>query len=128
MTRGSGRAHVVRAVLESVAFQVRDVVEAMASDLGSRPVRLKVDGGMSANNWLMQFQADQLGVTVERPKVVESTAFGAAALAALGLGWLSRPEELLSLREVDREFAPQTCDPAGYALWKRAVERSLAWL
>ncbi|MBT9581998.1 glycerol kinase GlpK [bacterium] len=128
VTRGSGRAHVVRAVLESVAFQVRDVVEAMASDLGSRPVRLKVDGGMSANNWLMQFQADQLGVTVERPKVVESTAFGAAALAALGLGWLSRPEELLSLREVDREFAPQTCDPAGYALWKRAVERSLAWL
>lgn len=128
VTRGTTRAHLVRAVLESVAFQVRDVVEAMASDLGSRPVRLKVDGGMSANNWLMQFQADQLGVTVERPVVVESTAFGAAALAALGLGWLSQPEDLLKLRELDKEFAPHAADPQGYALWKRAVERSLAWL
>jgi glycerol kinase len=128
VTRGTGRAHLVRAVLESVAFQVRDVVEAMASDRSSRPLRLKVDGGMSANNWLMQFQADQLGVTVERPKVVESTAFGAAALAALGLGWLSRPQDLLALREVDREFLPQAYDLAGYELWKRAVQRSLAWL
>jgi len=127
VTRGTRRAHLVRAVLESVAFQVRDVVEAMASDLGSRPIRLKVDGGMSANNWLMQFQANQLGVTVERPKVVESTAFGAAALAALGLGWLNQPGDLLQLRNLDREFHPERCNPERYALWKRAVERSLAW-
>jgi len=114
-------------VLESVAYQVRDVVEAMASDRGSRLVRLKVDGGMSANNWLMQFQADQLNCTVERPKVVESTAFGAAALAALGLGWLSQPKDLLKVRELDREFSPGPAEAGGYDLWKRAVERSLAW-
>lgn len=127
ITRGTTRGHVVRAVLESVAYQVRDVVEAMASDRGSKLVRLKVDGGMSANNWLMQYQADQLNCTVERPKVVESTAFGAAALAALGLGWLSQPKDLLKVRELDREFAPHPPDPASYDLWKRAVERSLAW-
>ena len=127
VTRGTTRAHLVRAVLEAVAYQVRDVVEAMSSDRGSKQVRLKVDGGMCANNWLMQFQADQLGCTVERPKVVESTAFGAAALAALGLGWLSQPHDLLKLRELDQEFAPRPPEAGGYDLWKRAVERSLAW-
>jgi len=128
VSRGTGRPHLTRAVLESVAFQTRDVVEAMASDLGASPLLLRVDGGMSANSWLMQFQANTLGVPVERPKVVESTAFGAVALAALGLGWLQSPQDLLRYREVDQVFEAGTPDPAGYALWKRAVERSRSWL
>jgi len=128
VTRGTTRAHLVRAVLESVAFQVRDVLEAMASDLGRSTGTLKVDGGMCANNWLMQFQADQLGVAVERPEIVESTAFGAGALAALGLGWLSSPQDLGQRRQVERVFAPAASDPQGYALWKRAVERASGWI
>jgi glycerol kinase len=127
LTRGSGRAHLVRAVLESVAFQVRDVVEAMGSDLGQPLLELRVDGGMSANNWLMQTQADQLQVPVERPKVVESTGWGAGALAALGLGWASDLNELAKLRQVDRRFSPTPPNPADYTRWKQAVERSLAW-
>jgi glycerol kinase len=127
LTRGSGRSEIVRAVLEAVAFQTRDLVEAMASDSGQPPVQLKVDGGMTANSWLMQYQADLLGVSVERPRIVESTAFGAGALAALGLGWLSRPEELLQVRQVEQTFHPGQPDDVGYSRWKRAVERSLAW-
>lgn len=128
LTRGSTRAHIVRAVLESVAFQTRDVVDAMASDAGQRPVKLNVDGGMSANNWLMQTQANLLNCPVERPRVLESTAYGAGALAAVGLGWLQRPSDLLQYRETDRLFKPQPTEDSGYSLWKRAVERSRAWL
>lgn len=128
VSRGTARPHLVRAVLESVAYQTQDVVQAMASDLGSPPKRLRVDGGMSANNWLMQFQANASGLPVERPKMIESTAFGAAALAALGCGWLSSTSDLLQVREVDRTFSPQVQEKEGYALWQRALERSRGWL
>src|SRR5207249_11731399 len=91
LTRGVTRAHVVRAALESLAYQTRDVVEAMAADAG-KPLRaLRVDGGAAANDFLMQFQADLLGVPVERPRVVETTAVGAAFLAGIGAGF-GRPQ------------------------------------
>jgi glycerol kinase len=91
LTRGTTRAHLVRAALESIAYQTRDVVEAMRIESGSRPRSLRVDGGATRNDFLMQFQADVLGVTIERPAMVESTALGAGYLAGIGAGiWSSR--------------------------------------
>ena len=127
LTRGTRKEHLVRATLESVAFQTRDVLEAMAADAGQRPSTLRVDGGMCANDFLMQFQADILDVAVERPRVIESTALGAACLAGLGAGAFSSTDEIGSRRKVDRVFSPQ---PVGGDLsqgWARAVERSLRW-
>lgn len=87
LTRGSGKAQIARAALESIAYQTRDVLEAMTADSGINPAALRVDGGASANDFLMQFQADQLGVPVERPVVTETTALGAAYLAGLAVGY-----------------------------------------
>ncbi|GAA1152434.1 glycerol kinase GlpK [Nocardioides aquiterrae] len=125
ITRGTTRAHVVRATLEAIAFEVRDVLETM-------PARssLRVDGGAAANDLLCQIQADQLGVPVERPKVVETTALGAAFLAGLGAGVWSSSDDLRHTWSLDRRFEPRgdraTAD-AAHARWRDAVERSKGW-
>lgn len=128
LTRGTRREHVVRATLESVAYQTRDVLEAMAADVGKPPARLRVDGGMCANDFLMQFQADVLNVAVERPRHIESTALGAACLAGLGSGAFTSTEEIAARRQVDRVFEPALLDPGLLEGWSRAVERALKWV
>jgi len=130
MTRGTGRAHIVRAALEAIAYQSADLMEAMAADLGHAPAVLQVDGGASANAFLMQFQADITGVPVVRPRVLETTALGAALLAGLGAGVYASPEEAARGWQKDLEFTPRM-DEATRRLnlkgWHRAVERSLGW-
>jgi glycerol kinase len=126
LTRGVERPHLVRAALESLAYQTRDVVDAMAADAGHSLTTLRVDGGASANDFLMQFQADLLGVPVERPKVVETTAMGAAALAGLAVGFWSSPSELAKARQFDRRFKPNMAvsEREGlYRGWRAAVAR-----
>ncbi|HEY3189937.1 MAG TPA: glycerol kinase GlpK [Solirubrobacteraceae bacterium] len=126
LTRGVTRAHVVRAALESLAFQTRDVVDAMAADAGEPLRALRVDGGAAANDFLMQFQADLLGVPVERPTVVETTAMGAAFLAGLGVGFWRSQTELARARRVDRRFRPRMRPDTREALhrgWQEAVGR-----
>jgi len=130
ITRGTGRAHIARAALESIAYQSADVLDAMQKDSGEKLQELRVDGGAAANDLLMQFQADILGVPVVRPKVLETTALGAAYLAGLAVGlWPSR-EALAAHWEVDRRFEPQM-NPAHAAdllgQWREAVKRSLRW-
>lgn len=126
ITRGTTRAHVVRATLEAIAFEVRDVLETMGP-LAS----LKVDGGAAANDLLCQLQADQLGVAVERPEIVETTGLGAAFLAGLGVGMWESREQLRETWRLNRRFAPrpelrETAD-ADHARWTEAVRRSLGW-
>ncbi len=126
LTRGANRRHVVRATLESLAYQTRDVLEVMNRDSGTRILELRVDGGAAANDFLMQFQADLLGVTVERPALVETTAAGAAYLAFLGAGLFRTPEELASVRRSERRFEPRMGEAERdrlYSGWQRAVER-----
>ncbi|MGI5490740.1 FGGY family carbohydrate kinase [Microtetraspora malaysiensis] len=123
ITRGTRRAHLVRATLEAIAFEVRDIVETMDLPV---PV-LKADGGASANDLLMQLQADQIGTPVERPVVQETTALGAAFLAGLGAGVWSSQEELRATWRLDRRFEPGPDDGAAYALWKKAVDRARDW-
>jgi glycerol kinase len=130
LTRGTGRAHVVRAALEAIAYQTRDVVDSMRSDLGVPITRLQVDGGAASNDFLMQFQADLLGIPVERPKNLESTALGAAGLAGLAVGLWATATDFAAWRQVDRIFEPSM--PAAdrdraYARWVAAVERSRGW-
>ena len=129
LTRGTGRAHIVRAALESIAYQSADVINAMSADSGIRSRVLRVDGGASANNFLMQFQSDILGVNVLRPRTVETTAMGAAMLAGRAVG-LWDDKELAALPQPDREFSPQMdSEQRGRLLrqWQRAVERSRSW-
>ncbi len=126
LTRGVTYAHVVRAALEALAFQTRDVVDAMTADAGTRLRVLRVDGGAAANGFLLQFQADVLGVPVERPKLIETTAMGAAGLAGLAAGVWRSTADLAPLRKVDRRFTPRM--PAAerealYRGWQAAVER-----
>jgi glycerol kinase len=130
LTRGTTRAHIVRATLEAIAFEVRDVLATMPW-AGSSPLR--VDGGASANDLLCRLQADQLGVAVERPEIVETTALGAAFLAGLGVGVWESADELRDTWRLDARVEP-TGDPdrravadAAYARWQEAVRRSLAW-
>lgn len=127
ITRGTTRAHIVRATLDAIAFSVRDVAHVMEQDAGVRLPRLAVDGGAAANNLLCQVQADQLGVPIERPAELQSTGLGAAFLAGLGTGLWSDDTEVAKSRHVDRVFTPGPVDPASYRRWHRAVERSLAW-
>jgi glycerol kinase len=130
MTRGTSKAHIARAALEGIALQVTDVLESMQADSGVSLSELRVDGGASANNMLMQLQADLLGVRVLRPKNAESTALGAAYLAGLGVGYWSDIETLAKQWETDRIFEPQMDDSARdkiRARWKRAVDRSRSW-
>jgi glycerol kinase len=131
LTRGTTREHLVRATLEAIAYQTRDVVDCMAADAGRSPERLRVDGGASRNDFLMQLQADLLGIPVERPRMPESTAFGAAALAGLGVGFFRDRREVEAVTASGATcFEPQL-DPARreelYAGWKRAVERARSW-
>jgi glycerol kinase len=127
LTRGTSRAHIVRATLESIAYQVRDVVEAMESDTGLRTPVLRADGGGSVNSFLMQFQADQLGVPVEVPEVAETTALGVAYLAGLAVGFWEDQETIASSWRLSRRYEPRM-DPRVrddlYSGWKRAVDRS----
>jgi len=129
LTRGTTRAHLARAALESMAYGTRDVVEAMRA-LGAGSLdRLRVDGGAAANDWLMQFQADQLGVPVERPDLVETTALGAAGLAGLAAGVWSSPDEFLRGRSFTRfePSAPPERVAADHTGWLRAVRATLTW-
>ena len=130
LTRGSGRGEIARATLESVAYQTRDLLEAMLADSGAGLTELRVDGGMVANNLLMQFQADILGVPVVRPVVTETTALGAAYLAGLAVGYWQSLEEIARNWSVDRIFSPaidQAHRDELYQGWRRAVERALGW-
>lgn len=127
LTRGATGAHVARAALESIAYQVTDVVEAMKNDSGLKITSLRVDGGASRNDLLMQFQADLTGVPVVRPRVFESTALGAAFLAGLSVGFWSGPEELESIWQQDRIFEPQMPESQAEALragWQQALARA----
>lgn len=129
LTRGVHRAHVVRAALESMAYQTRDVADVMKSDAGLPLAELRVDGGAAANDFLMQFQADLLGVPVERPALVETTAAGAAYLAGLGAGVWRSPQELAHARRTERRFLPQMKPDRREALyrgWTAAVRRTLS--
>jgi glycerol kinase len=127
ITRGTTRAHLIRATLEAIAFEVRDVVDTMAAGPAGGPAALRVDGGGSANNLLMQMQADQLQVPVERSAVGETTALGAAFLAGLGTGVWSSADEITATWRLDRRFAPGSRDDAAHTRWRRAVERSKGW-
>ena len=129
LTRGTGKAHIVRAALEAIAYQSADVLEAMSRDSSTRLNVLHVDGGASANDFLMQFQADILGTRVQRPAVIESTALGAAMLAGRAVGLWS-DEQLRGLGESEREFAPNMDEATRRHLlrqWHRAVEKSSGW-
>ncbi len=129
LTRGSGRAELVRAAVEAMAYQTRDVADAMAVDSGRELAELRVDGGAAVMDFLCQFQADLLGIPVRRPRHVETTALGAAFLAGLGAGlWQDR--ELAKLWQLDREFEPRLSRDQADSMqadWRRAVERSKAW-
>lgn len=130
LTRGTTRAHFVRATLEAIAYQTRDVLEAMSADAGVRLKALRVDGGATLNDFLMQFQADILGVPVERPVVNETTALGVAFLAGLATGFWSGRREIAALWARDRAFAPAMGADTRerlYAGWRKAVSRALAW-
>jgi glycerol kinase len=129
LTRGTTRAHLVRAAVEAMAYQTRDVADAMVAEGRVPLASLRVDGGASAMDVLLQFQADLLGVPVLRPRVQETTALGAAFLAGLGTGVWSSKEEAASVWTLDREFTPGDRPEADrrYLRWRRAVERSLSW-
>ena len=130
MTRGTGRPQIVRAALEAIAFQSADLMDAMAKDCGQKPERLQVDGGASANAFLMQFQADISGIPVVRPVVLETTALGAALLAGLGVGMYTDLTETAAVWQKDLEFTPKM-DEATRLMelggWHKAVERSLGF-
>jgi glycerol kinase len=130
ITRGTNAAHVARAALEGIAFQVADVLEVMKQDSGIPMNGLRVDGGASANNLLMQFQADILQVPVVRPKVIETTALGAAFLAGLAVGFWKDRAEVSRGWQVDRIFEPQLSqDEAAHrrSRWNEALRRAREW-
>ena len=130
LTRGTTRAHIARAALESIAFQSAELLEAMQKDSGQSLMELRVDGGAAANDLLMQFQADLLGVPVVRPKVLETTALGAAYLAGLTVDlWKSR-DELATHWKAERRFEPQmnaSERQQRMSRWREAVGRSRNW-
>jgi glycerol kinase len=130
LTRGSSKAHIIRATLESLAYQTRDVLMAMEKDSGLHLKTLRVDGGASANNFLMQFQADMLAVEVSRPEVLETTALGAAYLAGLAVGFWKK-SDLINERKSDRNFQPKMTEEHReklYKIWQKAVEKTRSWL
>ena len=130
LTRDTGKAHIVKATLESLAYQTKDVLDAMESDSGITLKKLQVDGGACANNFLMQFQADILGVDVERPEIIESTALGAAFLAGIKVGIWDK-ELINDQRKTERSFTPKFDNEKTEKLyngWKKAVKRSMKWI
>jgi glycerol kinase len=131
LTRYVNSGHIARATLEATAWQTKEVVDAMDADSGVALTALKVDGGMTGNDLLMQFQADVLGVPVIRPKVAETTALGAAYAAGLAVGFWAEIEDLRANWGIDKQWEPHM-DPATrdreYALWKKAVTRTFDWV
>jgi glycerol kinase len=131
LTRGTTRAHLIRAALEAIAFEVRDVIDVMTAEAGARPAdtgpALRVDGGASANDLLMQLQADQIQRLVERPVVAETTALGAAFLAGLATGVWSSTAELTAIWKLDRRFEPGPRDEASHAAWRSAISQTKGW-
>jgi glycerol kinase len=130
MTRGTSRAHIARAALEGIALQVTDVLEAMQTDSGLPLAQLRVDGGASANNLLMQIQADVLGIDVVRPKNAEATVLGAAYLAGLAVGYWPDKETIARQWQMDRVFKPQIDDEARRKVrttWHKALDRARDW-
>ncbi|MDR7869782.1 MAG: glycerol kinase GlpK [Tissierellaceae bacterium] len=130
LTRGANKNHIIRASLESIAYQTRDILEAMQDDSGIKLQTLKVDGGAVVNNFLMQFQSDLLGVEVHRPNIIETTALGAAYLAGLAVGFWSNKDEINQKWSVNRVFEPymdEVKKESLYKGWKKAVSRSLKW-
>jgi glycerol kinase len=130
LTRDTGKEHIIKATLESLAYQTKDVLNAMQEDSGLTLSSLKVDGGACANNMLMQFQADILGTDVDRPEVIESTAMGAAYLAAIQIG-LWKKEDIQRNRRIEKCFKPQMEEDTRKKLydgWQKAVKRTMGWL
>src|SRR5688572_569875 len=130
LTRDTGKEHIIKATLESLAYQTKDILNAMQEDSGIKLARLKVDGGACANNVLMQFQADILNTPVERPEVIESTAMGAAYLAGIQIG-IWKKDDIIRNRKIQKTFLPQMDEATGaklYAGWKKAVKRSMKWV
>jgi glycerol kinase len=130
ITRGTTQEHIARAALESIAYQTRDVIDAMTQDFGQEIKSLRVDGGATANEFLMQFQSDILGIPVEKPVVTEMAALGAAYLAGLGVGFWKNRDELKKHWKIERIYEPGMDDDRKeelYSNWKRAVKRSLEW-
>jgi glycerol kinase len=130
LTRDTGKDHIIKATLESLAYQTKDILNAMQEDAGIKLASLKVDGGACANNILMQFQADILGTEVERPEVIESTALGAAYLAGIQVG-LWKKENILKNRRIEKRFAPQMDSALRnnlYKGWQKAVQRTMGWI
>ncbi|MGL6166681.1 MAG: glycerol kinase GlpK [Fusobacteriaceae bacterium] len=130
LTRGSNKNHIIRATLESIAYQAKDVLEAMQQDSGIELKALKVDGGASANNFLMQFQSDIIGKEVHRPSILETTALGAAYLAGLAVGFWNDKNEIKKNWCLEKTFIPNMSEEdknLKHKKWKRAVERSLNW-
>jgi glycerol kinase len=131
ITRGTTIAHMTRAALEAIAYQVYDVLKAMEKDSGKPIMELRVDGGATANNFLMQFQADLLGCEIKRPQIIETTAIGAAFLAGLAVGFWESREEIQSLWTADRSFIPEMDSDKREKLihfWHKAVDRSKNWV
>ena len=131
LTRGTGQAHIVRAALEAIAYQSADLVCAMASDCGHKPMELRVDGGASANQFLMQFQADVLNCHVVRPAVIETTALGAALMAGLAVGVWKDMDDIRRVWKMDLSLAPQMDEATRtkvLAGWHKAVERTRRWM
>jgi glycerol kinase len=129
LTRGASKDHIIRATLESLAYQTKDVLAAMESDSGIHLQSLRVDGGAVVNNFLMQFQADILNVKVERPQVTETTALGAAYLAGMAVGFWSK-EEIVNNSQLEAIFTPNMCGETReklYQGWKKAVRRTMNW-
>lgn len=130
ITRGTTKEHVARSAMESIAYQTRDVLEAMEADSGEKARSLRVDGGATKSEFLMQFQADILGIEVERPVVTEMAALGACYLAGLGVGFWESKEEIAGQWKIEKIFKPNMKESRRdelYADWKRAVERSFNW-
>ena len=130
LTRGAGRNHIIRATLESIAYQTKDIIEAMIEDSGINLTVLKVDGGASANDFLMQFQSDILNVNIERPEITETTALGAAYLAGLATDFWKSKGEVIQNWNMNKKFKPEMNDDDRnnlYSGWKKAVERAKSW-
>ena len=130
LTRGAKKEHLIRATLESIAYQTKDVINVMEQDSNINLKYLKVDGGASSNSFLMQFQSDILNINIDRPEIVETTALGAAYLAGLAVGFYKSKDEITSKWKVEKEFSPimdKDKREKLYKGWKKAVSRSLQW-
>ena len=130
LTRGSNRSHIIRASLESIAYQTKDVLDAMIQDTGAAITSLRADGGASANNFLMQFQADILDTQVVRPRCIETTALGASYLAGLATGFWKDASEVKNNWQIGRQFVPQMTEEERRKKlkgWKKAVKCTFEW-